>query len=336
MGIRFILAVMLAVCIWGCQEASFVYPTDSDSVEETDGTGTGRNTETDGTDGVDTETIETDTGTGAAAEMPCYELGESPEGKAFPCDWVTLEGGSYMMGAPEGTAQEVREYPQHLVDVPTFRLWRTENTVDNYLACMNAGACEPPVVTDDYFCNIGYPGRGDYPANCIDWPQADNFCRWLGGRLPSEAEWEFAARSRGRDIIYPWGDEKPDCDRAIIDVSYIDAGTGAGGCDDIRSTRAACSKPLGNSDQGLCDFVGNVYEWVEDFFHEAYLYERNGVTYTAPTDGSAWMDPPDPYDFRVMKGGGIGSPEVNRPSARQFHGGEFAYGGLGVRCAQDL
>jgi formylglycine-generating enzyme required for sulfatase activity len=284
--------------------------------------------------GGDTDSDDRDTGEPRYSR--CYEAGESPEGKAFACDWMTVEGATYMMGSPEGMAQEEpREYPQHPVAVPTFRMWRTENTVAQYLACVDEGGCTPIAIDG---CNDDFPEeRGDHPINCTDWFQARDFCAWLGGRLPSEAEWEFAARDRGQDVLYPWGDEDPTCELAVIDMGFLDPTKGTAGCDGIYSTQAVCSKPLGNTTEGLCDMVGNVYEWVEDWFHEAYEYvDGDGVLQVAPADGSAWLDPPNPWDFRVMKGGGIGSPEVNRPTCRQFHDGTWSYGGLGVRCAQDL
>jgi formylglycine-generating enzyme required for sulfatase activity len=269
----------------------------------------------------------------------CYEADESPEGKAFPCDWVIIEGATYMMGSPEGMAQEEpREYPQHPVAVPTFRLWRTENTVAQYLACIDEGGCTPIAIDG---CNDDFPEeRADHPICCTDWFQARDFCAWLGGRLPSEAEWEFAARNRGQDVLYPWGNADPTCELAVIDLAFLDPtlGTeGIAGCDGIYSTQPVCSKPLGNTTEGLCDMVGNVYEWMEDWFHEAYEYvDKDGVLQVAPADGSAWTDPPNVYQWRVMKGGGIGCPEVNRPTCRQFHDDIWTYGGLGVRCARDL
>jgi formylglycine-generating enzyme required for sulfatase activity len=270
-------------------------------------------------------------------KSPCYLEGEPSEGKDFACDWTTVEGGDFMMGSPEGMGEEDREYPQHLVTLPTFELWRTENTVKEYIACVDDGWCVP--LAENYFCNATYPEeRADFPICCINWYNARDFCHWLGGRLPTEAEWEFAARSRGKDTLYAWGDEDPTCELAVIDVKYLDETLPSpAGCDGLNTTQPVCSKPLGNSEQGFCDFVGNVYEWVEDCFHPAYEYtDDEGVTHTAPADGSAWIDPMNEDDFRIMRGGGIGSPGVYRATFRQIHDGAFSYGGLGVRCARDI
>jgi formylglycine-generating enzyme required for sulfatase activity len=119
----------------------------------------------------------------------------------------------------------------------------------------------------------------------VDWNQAKTFSAWVGGRLPSEAEWEYAARSAGKDRKYPWGDEDATCERAVI------SGCGS-------ATAPVCSKPAGNTQQGLCDMAGNAWEWVQDWYHGSY----NG----APTDGSAWESPTGSY--RVGRGGSWNYP----------------------------
>ena len=113
--------------------------------------------------------------------------------------------------------------------------------------------------------------------NCLDWQQAVDFCAWAGGRLPSEAEWEYAARSGGpsSSYKYPWGNDAATCTYAVMDDGGYGCGTGR--------TWSVCSKPAGNTSQGLCDMSGNVWEWVEDWYHGDYT--------GAPTDGSAWVSP---------------------------------------------
>jgi formylglycine-generating enzyme required for sulfatase activity len=90
----------------------------------------------------------------------------------------------------------------------------------------------------------------------VDWKQATTFARWAGGRLPTGEEWTHAATSGGQSWDYPWGDETATCDRAIMS----DGGSGCG----EGHTWPVCSKPAGNSTQGVCDLAGNVWEWTDE------------------------------------------------------------------------
>ncbi len=167
-------------------------------------------------------------------------------------------------------------------------------------------------------------GRAHHPVNCVTWRQAKKYCAWAGGRLPSEAEWEYAARSGGQDITYPWGNETATCDYAVMDDGGIGCGTD--------STMAVCSKPAGNTAQGLCEMAGNVWEWVEDYWHYGY----DG----APTDGTAWVnDPPRTTSARVERGGTFyDHADDLRAASRyaidtgRFSSFSFRYD-LGFRCA---
>ena len=228
--------------------------------------------------------------------------------------WVTLEGGSFQMGSNDGDSDES---PVHAVTVSGFGLMKAEVTVGQYRACREAGACSDP--STGVYCNwsVSVGDLEDHPVNCIDWEQARGFCAWAGGRLPSEAEWEYAARSGGREITYAWGDEEASCSRAVMD-------DGGHGCA-RNSTWPVCSKAPGNSDQGVCDLAGNVWEWVEDWYHSSYE--------GAPQDGTAWAHGSD--SRRVRRGGSWNNPAANlRAAYRSRYDPGRRYGLLGGRCAR--
>jgi len=126
--------------------------------------------------------------------------------------WVEIPGGIFMMGSEEGW---INELPVHEVSVPSFYMTKTEVTVSQYMACVGAGACGGPIDWPD--CKWRQPGRDDHPVDCVTWYDAEEFCAWAGGRLPSEAEWEYAARNGGREDRNPWGDAWPTCELAVMD-----------------------------------------------------------------------------------------------------------------------
>ncbi len=223
-------------------------------------------------------------------------------------EWVTIPGGTFMMGSPEGIVIIITNIgqPQHEVTVPTFKISKTEITVQQYGVCVDARICSEPSTAYETD-NWGKAGRENNPINSVNWYQAREFAEWLDGRLPSEAEWEYAARSGGQDIVYPWGNEEVICERAVIDSD--ENGNSCGNA----TTLQVCSKPLGNTAQGLCDMAGNVREWVEDDWHQSYS--------GAPSDGRAWIDSPR-FDSRVLRGGSwVSLPHYCRSASRGAMGG---------------
>ncbi|MFO8071024.1 MAG: formylglycine-generating enzyme family protein [Polyangia bacterium] len=238
-----------------------------------------------------------------------------------------MTGGVFQMGSTEGGFNEI---PVHEVTVPDFEMLETEVTVSQYAACVAASVCSEPS-TEYTECNWNETGYEDHPVNCVDWNQAIAFCQWIGGRLPSEAEWEYAARSEGQDITYPWGDETATCDYTMMDDGGDGCGTGR--------TWSVCSKTAGNTDQGLCDMAGNVYEWVQDVYHGLYDCDANPGQYNcsvggvAPTDGSAWEDS---GSVRVLRGGSFyGGADILRAAYRLsvYPSSQSDY--MGVRCARE-
>ncbi|MBU1898732.1 SUMF1/EgtB/PvdO family nonheme iron enzyme [Myxococcota bacterium] len=192
-------------------------------------------------------------------------------------DWIEIKGRFFEMGSDNG---ENDEKPVHTVRVDDFWIGKTEVTVKQYRACVVAGACSEP--STGGYCNWGQSGREDHPINCVDWDQAKAFATWAGGRLPSEAEWEYVARSQGREREYPWGDAQATCEYAVMS-------DGGDGCGQDR-TWPVCSKPRGNTEQGVCDMSGNVWEWVADYY---------GSYDSTPRDGTEHLK----GSSRVVRGG---------------------------------
>ena len=155
-----------------------------------------------------------------------------------------------------GNNTSVHEKPMHKVSVSGFWMDRTEVTVGEYLSCVAAGVCAKPRVGPG--CNGGKPkARANHPINCVNWYNAAKFCRWKKKRLPSEAQWEKAARG-GSAQPYPWGFRQPSCRNAHFHKGGAGCGTG--------KTAPVASKPAGRNRYGLHDMAGNVWEWVRDYY----------------------------------------------------------------------
>ncbi|MDE2141582.1 MAG: formylglycine-generating enzyme family protein [Elusimicrobia bacterium] len=219
-------------------------------------------------------------------------------------DWVTVTGGAYTMGREQTVDDEL---PVHRVVLRTFQMARTLVTNKQYQACVKAGACTP--VKSRHMKTAG-----DQPVVNVTWSQAAAFSRWVGGRLPSEAEWEYAARSRGQNREYPWGNEPAACERAVVN----------GGCGRLKPW-PVCSKMKGSTDQGLCDMAGDAAQWVEDAYHDSYS--------GAPADGTAWDHSADAR--RVLRGGAwCSNPQGATTTIRLAREPEDTYQGAGFRPAR--
>ena len=155
------------------------------------------------------------------------------------------------------------EKPKHTVYLDAFRIDQTEVTNSMYAKCVSAGSCTPPQ------CNGSKFNGGQQPVVCVDWSQADTYCRWAGRSLPTEAQWEKAARGTdGR--TYPWGEG--------IDKSKANYNENVG------DTSKVSSYPAGASPYGALDMAGNVWQWVTDWDGENLRVLRGGSWNNVETD----------------------------------------------------
>jgi len=223
--------------------------------------------------------------------------------------WIFVPAGEFEMGGRAVEGGPGNERPIHTVTFAEgFFIARYEAVVAQYEACMADGDCTGASGDDwngdGWGVNSSAGGRSDHPQNGLTWDQARGFCEWLGGRLPTEAEWEYAAAGpTGRR--YPWGSApRPDCDMAVFNESKGEKGYGC----DTGGTWPVGSLPSGMAWSGAEDMAGNVWEWVGDFWHKNYT--------GAPDNGSAWTAACD-TPYRVRRGGGF----------RDEDGGEESYAG---------
>jgi formylglycine-generating enzyme required for sulfatase activity len=265
-----------------------------------------------------------------------------------------IPGGQFFMGSDDKDA-EPNEKPPHRVHLKAFCLDEFEVTVARYKECSDQGAClraakenEWEGITSrqhqiyDPLCNIGDPvKRANHPINCVNWEQARKYCEAQEARLPTEAEWEFAARgSDGR--TYPWGDEKPNatllnaCGKECVawmkkhpDPDQPIAAMYNEG-DGYETTAPVGSFPKGASRWGIQDIAGNVWEWTADWYAD---YEPSSAsTVTHQPKG------PDKGTDRVIRGGAWNgaSPAWVRPAWRFHTVPTIRTHGIGFRCAKSM
>ena len=165
---------------------------------------------------------------------------------------VYIPDGSFVMGQDEVETSD--HSPAHTVTVDPFWIFQVEVTNRMYRACVELGVCTEPTQSPWY----ADPEFENAPVSGVNWDQAKGYCEWIGGRLPTEAEWELAAR--GTDArLYPWGEDEPTCDL----LNFL-------GCLEPSEPDAVGSYPLGASPYKVADMAGNISEWVSDWYAEGY------------------------------------------------------------------
>jgi formylglycine-generating enzyme required for sulfatase activity len=264
---------------------------------------------------------------------------------------VIVPAGTFMMGSPNNErARDANEGPQRRVTIKAFALGKFEVTVDQFAAFVEETGHDMGTSCDIWldgkwdlrpgytFRNPGFSQSGSHPAACLSWDDAKAYLAWLsrktgrGYRLPTEAEWEYAARA-GTATPFHFGDDAKD---------YCGYGNGAD-----QAARAAvpganswsvltCSDghpytaPVGSyaaNGFGLHDTLGNVFEWTEDCWNDGYQ--------GAPTDGSAWTG--GDCGIRVQRGGAWGyPPDYLRVAVRGQQPQGYRYVNAGTRVARTL
>ncbi len=225
-----------------------------------------------------------------AASLALLLLPAGARGGDCPPDMQAIPGGRFRLG--DGSAE---------ADVRPFCLDRTEVTVAAFAACVRAGRCKDEKLRCGTAATYGDPEKQDHPVNCVDWFDAEAFCRSRARRLPTEAEWEWAARGEARARTYPWG-ESPPADRACWDGPGNALGKG-----NRSATCPVAFHPGADSPDGVSDLGGNVREWTST------PYER----------------------FRVLRGGSWGDslPEFLAARFRGMNAPDERMELLGFRCA---
>jgi formylglycine-generating enzyme required for sulfatase activity len=219
----------------------------------------------------------------------------------------------------------VDELPAHEVTLDAYWIDRNEVTNQQYQRCVEAGACSPPVDESSY-TRPHYYGNdvyADYPVIWITQAQAATYCDWAGGRLPTEAEWEYAARGPEGNT-FPWGNT---FDGTLL--NYCDLNCPLGPKDPMTDdgyveTAPVGSYPSGVSWCGALDMAGNVREWVSDWYGQYALDPQTNPT--GPIDGSG----------HIPRGGcWLDTPDNTRSTNRGSNAPGYTRHKVGFRCAAD-
>ena len=244
----------------------------------------------------------------SATPAPGASVAEARSGEpACPSGMVRIPGGTFRIGSDSGYP---REKGGGQMTVASFCMDQTEVTVAAYTRCVGAGQCKddqmrgagagggtPPAEPE---CNYGAQGRDEHPVNCVDWIQADAYCTAQGKRLPTEEQWEYAARGGDEQRLYPWPD------KTSSDLCFNHPGTCPVG-----------SYPSSDSRWGVHDMAGNVWEWTASVFCDYPLPSKRCQPKRRVIRGGGW----NASDWSLVRGA---NRNAGKPSERGA--------GLGFRC----
>ncbi len=232
---------------------------------------------------------------------------------------VCVPGATFTMGnSAQNLGGSFADHtPAHPVTLTTHFLDAYEVTVGRYRSCVEAGGCAAPVAVSGAICAYT-PTQGAneaFPMNCVTWEQSRLFCKWDDRRLPTEAEWEFAARGTS-DRAYPWGVDKT-CDRAVL------ARYAGGPCAGITGPIVVGSMLSGASPEGVFDLAGNAAEWVSDWAGSYASSPQSDPT--GPTGGAV----------KILRGGSWDNGWTSGLAYARMSMDPTAKGSWGFRCARD-
>ncbi|MGB0894774.1 MAG: formylglycine-generating enzyme family protein [Parashewanella sp.] len=234
---------------------------------------------------------------------------------------VSVPAGKFIMGclpSNDDICYYLEDETEHTVYLDAYQIDKYEVTYNRYQKCIDANKCT--AVSMGGAMNYGRKGVEHFPVNGVTWYQADTFCKFEGKRLPTEAEWEKAARGTdGRK--FPWGNIKPSCDLTVMDSEYggnLGCGTG--------NVMNVGSKPKGVSPYGAFDMAGNVWEWTADWYEEKFYKRSPKRNPTGPKTGI----------YKVSRGSDFFSRagyELRTTSRFPYYPGNISPA-IGFRCAK--
>jgi len=224
---------------------------------------------------------------------------------------IYIPSGSFLQGSEQNpNFPPNSENPQRKVYLDGFWIDKLLVTNRMYRACMAANYCDSAINNDTENPNFTSGGALDLPAVYINWYQAEKYCQWVGGTLPTEAQWEKAARGSGEARIYPWGDQDPN--PSMLNFNNL-----------LGITTISGSYPTGASPYGVLDMAGNVRQWVADWYQSDYYTVAPNRNPPGPATGTK----------KVLKGGGWDDPaNYVRISSRLAHPPSSPGSNRGFRC----